>query len=126
MKTRIRWIESSLFLVEKVPHCGLNGIELDELAGAVSDRVGMDARSIQQSHIQVGYGCLAGIGDVAPRLYGPAASSRDQDREVFVGMAVAVADTAAVDNQGVIEERSVAVRGRSELAQEAPEQIDVE
>ena len=61
-----------------------------------------------------------------PGLDGAAALAGEEDGQIVVVVAVAVADAAAVDDHGVVEEGPVAFADRFELAQQVSELLDVE
>ena len=81
----------------------------------------MHARSVQQGHVQVRHRRVAAIGNVAARLYTAAASASEKDRQVLMRMAIAVADAASVDDQGVIEQGSVSIVSRLQFPKETRE-----
>ena len=56
----------------------------------------------------------------------PVALARQQDRQVVVGVGVAVADAAAVDDHAVVEQRAVALGDRLQLLEQVSQLGDVE
>ena len=61
-----------------------------------------------------------------PRLEHPAAATGDEDREIVVVVAVAVADAAAVDDHAAVEERAIPFARPIELLEEIGKLLDVE
>ena len=62
---------------------------------------------------------------VPPPLDRAAPFAGDEDREVVVVVAVAVADPAPVDDHRVVEDGAVPLADRAELVQEVGELLDV-
>ena len=59
-------------------------------------------------------------------MHGSTAAAGDEDGEVLVIVAVAVADAAAEEDQGVVQEGAFAIAGVGEPLNEATEPLDVE
>ena len=69
---------------------------------------------------------FAGRRTCRPVLIVPPPLPDQQDRQVVVVVAVAVADAAAVDDHAVVEQRAVAFLDRLQLAEQVGELLDVE
>jgi len=80
----------------------------------------MDAHAIEQGQVQIVHGSLSAIRDVpAARLAGK------QDWKIIVLVLIAVAQAAAVDDLGMIEQRAVAIGNGFQLAEEIRELLHV-
>ena len=88
-----------------------------DLSVAVAQLLGGDAHAVQQRQVQVGHGGVR-IDDVTAggKLTVPAAQY--DRRQIAVAVDVPVAQTAAVDDHGVIEQRSIAILNRLEPVDE--------
>ena len=71
--------------------------------------------------MQVVHGSLIGIGNVRA-----AGLARNQNGKVIMPMLVAVAQSAAVDDERMIEQRAVAIRRGLQFRQEIRELLDME
>ena len=60
-----------------------------------------------------------------PALQRPGAAAGDQDRQIRVKVLIPVADAAAVQNHGVVEQRAIPVRSGLQLLQEVREELYV-
>ena len=96
------------------------------LAVAVAELVEADAYLIEQCEMKVGQRRGFVETDVPSALHAAGSAPGHDDREVRVVVHVRVAHAAAVEVQRVVEERSVAVLRRGELAEELGEEGDVE
>ncbi len=91
-------------------------------AGTVAELFGRNSHPIEQRQVQVRHRRVFGIDDVVVATEAAAATD-DEDRKVFVEMAIAVAQAAAVDDDRVVEERPVTIRRVLELADEPGKQL---
>jgi len=75
------------------------------LPGAVGQLFGRRTGPVEHGQVQVRQRRFLGISNMPPRLDGPAALGQQQDRQVVVVVAVAVADAAAVDDHRPLQQR---------------------
>ena len=68
---------------------------------------------------------LGWITEMPAALDVPAAAAHQQCRQVEVEVQVAVADTGTIDEERVVKQRSIPVRGRIELFEKVTELPDV-
>src|SRR5450432_3444135 len=98
--------------------------QLAYFALAVGERIHANACALEQSQVQICKRSGLGITYVTAALE-LAGSTGDKDRKVDVVMLVAVAHSAAVKVERVVEQRAVAFRNGLELLQEVREERDV-
>ena len=98
-----------------------------EATGAVSDGFGVDAHAVQEGEEQIVEGRILRESEVLALLFKRSrAAARQQDRQVIVVMAVAVADACAVDDHGVVEQGAVGFVDAVQLLQEIGDLLRVE
>src|SRR5262249_55825532 len=83
--------------------------DMFDLPSAVADAFRTDAHPIQQCKVKISHRSLFLERDVPPGFKAAVASARQQDGKIFVQVAVAVAQSAAVDDQRMIQQCAVAV-----------------
>ena len=83
-----------------------------EHAGAISQRLDRHAEFRQHRKLQVGQRRFFGNPEVSPTLDGASAATGHQDRQVDVRVLIAVANSTAVLDHHMVEERTVAIRRR--------------
>ena len=96
--------------------------ELVELPSAVAQLL---RRQVQHRQLQVRERRVLRIDEMPPALERARASADEQRRQRTVRMAVAVADSSSIKNHHMVEQRSVTVRGVSQLLQVVGEQLHV-
>ena len=74
---------------------------------AVAKAVFMDAELIQHGEVKVGHRGFKVVAKVTAGLKGAAGSAGEEDGEVFVVVAVAVADSGAVEDHAVVQKATV-------------------
>ena len=94
--------------------------------GAIAELRGRDSGPLEHREVQIIQGRLLGIDEVPAALDRAAALAGEEDRQVVVVVAVAVADPAAVDDHRMVEERPFALTDRPELLEQVGELLDVE
>src|SRR5688572_21736232 len=87
--------------------------QFSEFSGAVAELVDRHADFVEQRDVQIGERSPFGIHDVPPALETAGAATDDDRRQWAVGMTIAVAESGAVQNDGVVEQRPVRIGGRS-------------
>jgi hypothetical protein len=96
--------------------------ELDiQFTRGVADAFGFDAHAIEQRQVKIGEWSFAFGFEVSARLQGAIAVAGEDDRQVFVVMAVAIANACTIDDHRVIEQGAIAIFGVLEILQEAGE-----
>jgi len=100
-------------------------LEFRQNAGAITEVLIGETRLRQRGRQQVGHGRVIRILEVAAALHFSAGSAGHEDRKRGVIVQVAVAHGAAVQNQGMIQQRSVAVLNVLHLVQQVGNQADV-
>src|SRR3954462_13848825 len=93
-------------------------------SGTVANLFGGYAHPIQQRQVEVRHRRVFGIDDVIVAAEAAAATD-DEDGKVFVEMAIAVAQAAAVDDDRVVQQRTVSIRRLLELTDESREPLPV-
>ena len=78
-----------------------------EAARAVAKAVFADAELIQHGEVEVGHRGFEVVAEVASGLKGAAGFAGEEDGEVFVVVAVAIADSGAVEDHAVIQKAAV-------------------
>src|SRR5438093_3764855 len=99
--------------------------ELVELTSAVAQLLRRHAEEVQHRKLQVRERRVFRIDEMAPALERARASADEQRRQRTVRMAVAVADSSSIKNHHMVEQRSITVRGVSQLLQVVGEQLHV-
>ena len=87
-------------------------------SGAIAEILDMDSQLVEQRHIQVRHWRVFRISDVTATLDTGSSAGHQQNGEVFIKVHVAVAQSAAVHEQRVIEQGPVAIGHRPHLFQE--------
>src|SRR5581483_12356275 len=82
---------------------------LRELAGAVADGLRRHSRTIEEREQHIRQGRVIGVTQMLPALELAAASAEQGGRQRELIVAVAVAHVAAVQNDRVIQQRSIAI-----------------
>ena len=85
-----------------------------------------NAHLVQKRHMEVHERRIWRQPDVPPTLDRPRTPAQDKDREVGVRMSIAVADPAAIQDHRLIEERAIAVGGRTQSVKQMSEHLRVE
>src|SRR5437773_1456112 len=83
-----------------------------EFSCAVPKRVKLDYEFVQQGLIQVRHWRVLWVSDVTTPLDASSSACDEQSGQVFIQMQIAVAECAAVNDQCMIQQRSVAVGNR--------------
>ena len=86
-----------------------------QLASRVADAFGFDAHAIEQRQVKIGEWSFAFGFEESARLQGAVAVTREDDWEVFVVVAIAIANACTVDDHRVIEQGAVAIFGVLEV-----------
>ena len=97
-----------------------------QLTRAVAERVLMYAHAIEHRQIEIGQGRILGELQMAAGFQAAAAFSRQQNRQLVVVVAIAVADGRAVQNHRIVEQRSRSFGHRLQLAEQIAELCQVE
>src|SRR4051812_49032464 len=101
-----------------VPKPKLSGLDLSsnhrkgirlQRSGAIPNFIDRHTCLIENSHQQVGHRSVVRVLKVIPGLQLSAESSGKQARQVEMPVQIAIAHSAAVENQAVIQEGTVAV-----------------
>src|SRR5262249_54121673 len=100
--------------------------QLIPLPLAIAERVKPHSHFVEQRQVQVGQRRRFGEADVPAALHLPGGAAGDEDRKVVVGMPVGVAHAAAVQQERVVQERSVALEGAPHFRQERRSQRGVD
>src|SRR5580658_32037 len=85
----------------------------------------MDADLIEHAAKNVGQRRFVLVNDVASTLDPATATAAKKYGQGAVVMHVAVADTGAIEQHGIVEQIAVAVRGVAKLAEEIGDLLDV-
>src|SRR5437879_1811574 len=83
-----------------------------QAAGGIAKGFGADAHAVQHGHEEVVHRRVVRILNVAAGLDGARALACEEDRQVIVVVAVAVAQARAVDDHGVVQHRAVVLFDR--------------
>src|SRR2546423_14578690 len=94
-----------------------------ELAGAVAKIPDRHASLVEYAHEQVVHRRILRIPEVTATLDLATATAYQNDGQVVMGMRIRVAETAAVDDHGMIEQVSVAIGSRFQLLQQVGERL---
>ena len=100
-------------------------VQFSQSPGAVAQRVDGGNGVVEQGEIEVVERRLGFEFEVPVGLDGAAAVAGEEDGQIVVIVAVAVADAAAVDEHRAIEERRFALADRLEPGEEVGELLDV-
>src|SRR6266704_2733591 len=86
----------------------LNVLNVLQFPRAVADALGRNTHAFEHREIQVRHRRLAIVTNMAAGPQPAAATPREQDRQVVMVVAIAVADGAAVHDHAIVEQRSFA------------------
>src|SRR5215813_13970615 len=86
----------------------------------------MDSRVIQQREMEIGQRRALFVLNVPPTLHAERSATRDQNGKVLMVVQTRVAHPAAVQVDGVVEQRSVSIRSGFRFLEELREQQHVE
>ena len=100
--------------------------ELVQFGLGVAEGFALDVHAVQQGDVEIRHRRFRGIDDVASGLDAACSVTGQDHRQMIVLMAVAVAQAAAVDDHGMIEQRAVAVFCGFQFAQEIGELLHVD
>src|SRR5579872_5843201 len=100
--------------------------QISYFARAIADFVDRDTHSVKHGHEKIRHRGFGGVLYVAAWFKSSAAAAGQHGRKIFVQVAVAITEAAAVDDHGMIEQGSVAVLSRFQLREEVGELVDVE
>src|SRR5262245_9902337 len=84
--------------------------QLGQLARAVTKLLELHAHLVQQREIEIRHWCPLGVANVPATPETTARPAHHQRRQIHVVMRVRVAHPAAIDEDAMVEQRSVAVR----------------
>ena len=96
-----------------------------QLAVAVPDAFFRNAHPIQHRQEQIRHRGLLGISKMASALDLARGAAGQQDRQIIMGMHIAVAQAAAVHDHRPVQQIGIAVRSRTKLVQKIRESLDV-
>ena len=97
-----------------------------QAARAVAKAVFMDAELIQHGKVEVGHRGFEVVAKVTAGLEGAAGFAGEEDGEVFVVVAVAVADSGAVKNHAVVQKAAISFGDGFEALQDVGDLAGVE
>lgn len=75
-----------------------------ESSGTVAEEIGGGTHTVEHGQEEVVHGGIVGVREVTPGFDGAVSASREYEWEIVVGVAVTVAESAAAENHGAIEE----------------------
>src|SRR6266508_1797592 len=99
--------------------------EILERSRAVPERLDRHAHLVHEAHEQIGHRRAFRILQVPSALDLPGAAARHDQWQCRVRMDIAVAQAAAVEDEGMIEQRAVAVGNGAQLVEEFSKQLRV-
>src|SRR5664279_1494631 len=82
----------------------LHSGELIDLAGGVAELLGRDTGFIEHGEQQVVHRRLRRVPDMPAALYLTRCASDQNQREIVMGVRIAIADAAAIENHGVVKQ----------------------
>src|SRR5579884_1381510 len=100
--------------------------QLLQTACAVADGLGMNAHTVEQGEEQVRHRGSVRVVQMTPRFDRARALAGQQDRQVVMVVAVAIADARAVDDHRIIEQRTLALADGLHLFQQVGQLGDME
>src|SRR5262245_24435139 len=93
-----------------MPSIQSNGIEeVFDFSCAVHERIQMNADAIEQRKVNVGKRSSLLVPNVTTTLQAGSGATRDEDRQVVMIVKAGIAHAAAVQVDGVIEERAITI-----------------
>ncbi len=96
-----------------------------DLASTIAKLFCRDTHLIEQRQEEVCHWRFVIVNDVPSRFQLAVATTQNNHWQVFVTMAVSVAETAAVDNHAMIEKRAIAFLNRLQLLNEVGELLQM-